>query len=189
MLQAIQRSRESHLSQLIIRDAEREDADAMLEIYVPFVRDTAVSFELKPPSIEQFRGRITSGQRAFPWLVAMLDCVLVGYSYATAHRTRGAYRYSVEASAYVAEGRRCDGVGRALYTKLLDRLESMGYCNAYAGVTLPNPASESFHRAMGFLPVGVFHSVGYKFNRWHDLAWWHRRLRDLPLERDDDRVS
>jgi L-amino acid N-acyltransferase YncA len=48
--------------------------------------------------------------------------------------------------------RRC-GAGRGLYLSLFGVLAAQGYCNACAGITLPNAASVSLHGAVGFKPV------------------------------------
>jgi phosphinothricin acetyltransferase len=69
-------------------------------------------------------------------------------------------------------------VGVALYEALFPLLAELGYFHAYAGITLPNEASVALHRKMGFAPIGTFPSVGFKFERWHDVSWWHRPLRD-----------
>ncbi len=164
-----------------IRDAVGDDARQMLAIYEPFVRKTAVSFELETPSVEQFQATLVGGLESHPWLVGVNDGEVMGYAYATQHRARGAYRYSVESSVYVKEECRRTGLGRLLYGELFHRLSDRGFCNAYAGVTLPNPSSELFHRAMGFERIGVFPSVGHKFGRWHDLSWWYRKLRSHPI--------
>jgi phosphinothricin acetyltransferase len=66
-------------------------------------------------------------------------------------------------------------------------LSEKGYCNAYAGITLPNDASVALHRRTGFAPVGVFRSVGRKFGRWHDVSWWHLPLRTDPPHENGSR--
>ncbi len=99
---------------------------------------------------------------------------------AVACRERSAYRWSVEVSAYVHPDFRRHGIGRALYLKLFDELAGRGFCNAYAGITLPNEASIALHRGVGFEPVGVFRDVGRKFGQWHDVGWFQRTLRDAP---------
>jgi L-amino acid N-acyltransferase YncA len=83
-------------------------------------------------------------------------------------------------SAYVDANYHRRGVGRALYEALFIDLADRGFCNAFAGVTLPNEASVALHTRMGFTPIGVFRAIGWKFGRWHDVAWFQRRLRDLP---------
>ena len=104
----------------------------------------------------------------------------MGYAYGSSHRERAAYHWSVETSTYVREDWQRRGVGRALYANLLAALERRGFCNAYAGTTLPNAASVALHRAVGFEPIGVFKAVGRKFGTWHDVAWFQYKLRDAP---------
>jgi phosphinothricin acetyltransferase len=97
------------------------------------------------------------------------------------HRERAAYRWSAEVSAYVHADAQRQGIGRLLYEALLEELARKGFCNALAGIALPNDASVAFHRSLGFEPVGVFKAVGRKFDAWHDVSWLQRRLRDAPL--------
>lgn len=101
---------------------------------------------------------------------------VVGYAYASQHRSRLAYRWSVDVSVYVVEGVRRGGVATGLYTALFDVLRAQGFVNAYAGTALPNPASVGFHDAMGFESVGTYEEVGYKHGAWRDVQWWVKRL-------------
>lgn len=165
---------------LQIRDASAADAEVLLTIYAPFVIDTGVSFELEPPSVEEFAQRIFTAQSKWAWLVAQQDGRIAGYAYATSFRARAAYQWSVEMSAYLDPAFRGHGVGRALYDRLMSILIAKGYCTAYAGITLPNEASVGFHQALGFTAVGVFRRAGRKFGAWHDVSWWQRQLRDEP---------
>jgi phosphinothricin acetyltransferase len=170
------------VSRVCIRDARADDAEALLAIYRPFVLDTAVSFETEPPSAAEFEERIRAAQTRWAWLVAESesDGRPLGYAYASSFRSRAAYRWSVEMSAYVGPQARRLGVGRALYEALFAILADKGYCTAYAGITLPNDASVQFHESLGFAPVGVFRRAGRKFGEWHDVSWWQRELRELP---------
>ncbi len=165
---------------LIIRDARAADAPALLDIYAPYVTSTAVSFELTPPTPAEFEARIAAAQNEWAWLVAEKGGEIAGYAYASAFRARAAYRFTTETSAYVHPGHRGQGVAGALYRRLFDVLIAKGYCNAYAGIALPNDASIAFHKSLGFTPVGVFHRAGWKFGAWHDVSWWEVRLRDAP---------
>jgi phosphinothricin acetyltransferase len=152
------------------------DAAGVQAIYAPWCA-TPVSFELTPPTADEMARRIAAITRRHPWLVCTGADGLWGYAYASPHRERPAYRWSVDVSVYVAEGRRRGGVGRALYTSLFAALVLQGYVNAYAGVTLPNPGSVGLHESLGFRPVGVYHAVGFKNGAWHDVGWWERELR------------
>jgi len=165
---------------LVIRPAVESDAAALLEIYTPFVETTAVSFEEAPPAVWEFAARITKYAAGWQWLTAERDGQCVGYAYGSAHRARAAYRWSVEVSAYVHPDHHRHGIGRALYRQLFEDLAGKGFCNAYAGIALPNDSSVALHRAVGFEPVGVFKAVGWKFGRWHDVAWFQRSLREQP---------
>ena len=163
-----------------IRSATEADAAALLDIYRPHVERTAVSFETVVPSVEEFAGRIRKALSGWTWLVMEVDGECVGYAYGSAHRERAGYHWSVEVSAYVREDQHRRGVARALYTRLFDDLREKGYCNAYAGITLPNDASVGLHRSLGFEPIGVFTAVGRKLGRWQDVGWFQKKLRDEP---------
>jgi L-amino acid N-acyltransferase YncA len=162
----------------VIRLATAHDAAQIQAIYAPCVRDTAISFELEPPSVETMRQRILHTLESFPWVVCEHRGEIQGYAYASAHRTRAAYQWSVDVSVYVHAQARRSGVGQAVYGSLLKLLTLQGFYNAYAGITLPNPASVGLHESLGFHPVGVYHAVGYKLGSWHDVGWWQLVLRD-----------
>ncbi|MGA9594742.1 MAG: arsinothricin resistance N-acetyltransferase ArsN1 family B [Acidimicrobiia bacterium] len=161
-----------------IRLATTDDADAIAAIYAPFVTDSTISFETDPPDGAQMATRIEARLPRYPWLVADENDSVIGYAYAGAHRERAAYAWSTEVSVYVAETARRRGVARRLYQTLFDLLDRQGYRMAYAGITLPNPASVGFHEAMGFVPVGVYHNVGWKHGHWRDVGWWELALGD-----------
>jgi phosphinothricin acetyltransferase len=164
-----------------IRLATPDDAEQVQAIYAPSCF-TPISFETGPPSVEEVRGRLAKVLGPYPWLVCEEGQEVLGYAYATQHRERAAYRWSVDTTIYVRQGRQRRGVGRALYSSLFAVLPLQGYTNAYAGVTLPNPASVGLHTAMGFEPVGVYRQVGFKNGAWHDVAWFQRPLRPRPGE-------
>jgi phosphinothricin acetyltransferase len=162
---------------LLVRDADPvTDAAACAAIYAPYVRETTITFEESVPDADDFGARIATAQRRHAWLVGEVSGRLVGYAYAGPYRPRAAYRWSCETSVYLDREVLGHGLGRTLYQTLLERLAQMGYRTAVAGATVPNPASERLHAALGFEPVGVFRRVGYKFDRWCDVAWVQRDL-------------
>jgi len=89
---------------------------------------------------------------------------------------RLAYRWSADVSVYLAESAHRRGIGRALYEKLFGLLEQQGFRTLCAGISLPNDASVGLHEALGFVPVGIYHNVGFKHGAWHDVGWWQREL-------------
>jgi L-amino acid N-acyltransferase YncA len=159
-----------------IRLATLADGPALAEIYAPAVIDRATSFELEAPDGAEMSRRVDAILTRTPWIVCILGEQLAGYAYASAHRQRPAYQWSVDVSAYVHPNWQRGGVGRALYTSLFAVLTLQGFRNAYAGIALPNSASIGFHEALGFSPVGVYHRVGYKLGAWHDVMWLERAL-------------
>ena len=161
-----------------IRLATEADAAQMLAIYAPSVRESPISFEVRLPSEAEFRARVTATLASLPWLVCEADGVVLGYAYAALHSPRQAYQWSADCSAYVHAGHRRRGVGRALYASLFAGLRALGYYNVYAGITLPNAPSVALHETLGFVPVGVYRSVGYKMGAWHDVGWWELALRE-----------
>jgi L-amino acid N-acyltransferase YncA len=161
-----------------VRLARADDAARVQAIYAPIVRDTPISFEVDPPGVPEMRRRIIDTLATLPWLVCERDSETLGFAYAAAHRTRPAYRWSVDVSVYVAGHARRAGVGRGLYVPLLALLAAQGFTSAHAGITLPNPASVGLHQALGFTLVGVYRAVGFKLGSWHDVGWWQRRLRE-----------
>lgn len=166
----------------IIRLATLDDAQAIRDIYAPFCESTPVSFETQAPSVEEMRRRIAKTLESLPWLVRERAGDIIGYAYASQHRERAAYRWSVDVSAYVRDGCRRTGVGRALYTQLFELLRRQGFYTALAGITLPNPGSVGLHESMGFETIGVYRRIGFKCGEWHDVAWYQLALRDFADE-------
>lgn len=163
-------------SSAAIRPVRMADAGAIQAIYAPPVENTTISFETTIPSVAEMESRIRAHQETYPYLVAERQGVVVGYAYAGSHRTREAYRHSVDVSVYVAGTARGSGLGKALYQALLGKLAQANFHAAFAGIALPNPASEALHRSVGFEPVGIYREVGFKFGTWHDVRWWQRLL-------------
>jgi L-amino acid N-acyltransferase YncA len=156
------------------------DARAIADIYAPYVRDTIVSFETEVPDATEIAARMGRIEKQYPWLTASTDGRLVGYAYACENRSRAAYRWSVDAAVYLDASAQRRGIGSALYRRLFALLRMQGYVSAFAGISLPNPASIGLHEAMGFALIGVHRNVGYKLGAWRDVGWWQRGLCDPP---------
>jgi L-amino acid N-acyltransferase YncA len=161
-----------------IRMASAEDAEAIAAIYRPVVESTTISFEAVPPDRDEMAQRIADTLPTHPWLVCDIGDRVAGYAYASKHKVRAAYQWSVDTSVYVDAGWRRSGVGRGLYQSLFAILAAQGFFNAYAGVALPNAASVALHEAVGFEALGVYRRVGFKRGAWRDVGWWQLTLRD-----------
>jgi L-amino acid N-acyltransferase YncA len=168
---------------LVIRHAEpAKDAAPCAEIYAPHVLASATSFEETVPSEDEMAQRIARISTTHPWLVAEGEGELLGFAYACRHRERAAYRWSTDVSVYVGEGQWCQGIGRRLYDDLFECLRRQRFRTACAGITLPNLASVTLHERVGFVPVGVYHRIGWKAGAWRDVGWWQL---DLASDRSE----
>ena len=166
----------------MIRHADPErDAVACAAIYAQSFDAGGTTFEEQPPDAAEMASRIRAYASSHAFLVADDGGEVVGYAYANPHRERAAYRWSVEASAYVDAGHLRQGIGRELYEALIELLQRQGIRAVVAGITLPNEASVRLHESLGFEPVGVYRRIGWKLGRWHDVGWWQ-----LDLGADDE---
>ena len=165
-----------------IRLATIADGPDLAAIYAPAVAGRATSFELEAPDGVEMGARVERLMARTPWLVCAHGGSVVGYAYASPHRDRAAYQWSVEVSAYVRDDVRRAGVAHGLYTSLFAVLALQGFQNAYAGITLPNAASVGFHEALEFTRVGVYRNIGYKLGAWHDVLWLERAIGSHPVD-------
>lgn len=168
---------------MILRTATVDDAAALLDIYAPYVTDTAISFELTVPSVADFRARIETTLRRWPYLVAERGGEVLGYAYTGPFKTRAAYDRCVETSIYVRRDARGTGVGKRLYAALEALSEAQGIQNMYACIAwaetenerLSN-ASARFHERLGYRLCGRFRRCAYKFDAWYDMIWMEKPL-------------
>lgn len=125
----------------------------------------------------EFARRLAAVQDAsLPWLVAGLEGTIAGYAYATRWRERRGYRFSAEVTGYVTPERAGQGVGTALYARLLAELRERGFHAVLGGIALPNESSVALHEKFGFRKVAHFEQTGFKFDRWIDVGYWELLL-------------
>ena len=166
-----------------IRLATEADAPALLAIYTPYVRDTAVTFEYQPPTTAEFAHRIRRTLAQYPYLVREMDGTVLGYTYAGAFQPRAAYAWTAETSIYIHMEQKGRGLGGRLYRALERCLRAQGLQNLYACIAWPPEGdpfltreSVDFHQRMGYRQVGWFHQCGCKFGRWYDMVWMEKSL-------------
>ena len=173
------------MNEPIVRIASAEDTEALLEIYAPYVRGTAITFEYEVPSAEEFRGRILGTLEKYPWLCLALGLEILGYAYAAPFRSRRAYQWTAETSIYLAPGAEKKGSGRLLYERLEEICRAMGLVSLYACITSPQEEdpyvtdnSVRFHEHMGYRMLARFPGCGRKFGRWYDTVYMEKPLCD-----------
>ena len=163
---------------LTIRSAGVADIQGILSIYRPIIEETSISFEYEVPTEKEMKVRVEKVQKECVWLVCCEKDTVAGYAYAGGHRGRPAYQWNRELSVYVSPAFHKRGIASALYNCLFEIMLLQGFTNALAGITLPNDASTSFHKKMGFSIVGTYCDIGFKNGRYHDVSWWQKKLSD-----------
>jgi len=156
----------------MVRKVLVEDGGQIAEIYNYYILNTTVTFEEQELSETQMKERIEKISSSFPYLVFEENGIILGYAYATEWRVRSAYRYSVESSVYVHKDVHGKGIGKQLYTELLNQLKAKRIHAVIGGIVLPNPISISLHEKFGFIKVAQFKEVGFKYHQWLDVGYW-----------------
>ena len=172
---------------LTIRPATRGDAGAIAAIYAHYVRTSVITFEVDPPDAQEMAARIDAILPHYPFLAAEHDGALVGYAYAGKLYERPAYRWSAEATVYVAADHHSQGIGRELYRVLIASLGEHGFQAVFGKITLPNPASVLLHEYFGFVRCGLFAKVGFKNGGWHDVGIYQLELNSRPAKPEETR--
>ena len=160
----------------MIRFATEADIPAILDIYGPYVLNTAISFEYSVPTSEEFTERFHGITAQFPWLVWEEDGRVLGYAYASYPFSRAAYRWVASASIYLAPAVQGKGIGRKLYAALEKLLTLQGYRKLYALITSDNPGSVRFHEALGYRFLAEFSDSGIKFQKLYSVVWMEKTL-------------
>jgi len=168
-------------NEIIVRVATSADAEAMRDIYAPYVERTAVTFELEVPSVEEFRRRLRKTQEKYPWLVSERNSAVLGYAYLGEFKGRAAYAHSAEVSIYVRIGEHRKGIGHALYDSLEKMAGNLGILNLNACIAYTDAEDEyltqdsaRFHERLGYVRCAHFHQCARKFGRWYDMIWMEK---------------
>lgn len=169
---------------MIIRQANKNDASAILDIYKPYIKNTSFTFETEVPALDDFQKRINDYLENWPWLVCEDNKQIAGYAYGSKHRERKGYQWCVESSIYIHDDYLHRGVGKVLYETLLEILKKQGYRNVYAVINLPNERSVKFHEKCGFVFFAMYPNVGYKMGKWKNVGWWQKNLNEYNSEPD-----
>jgi phosphinothricin acetyltransferase len=156
----------------MIRNALIKDIKQITDIYNFYILNTTVSFEKTPVSNEMMEERISQTQTKYPWIVLEEEGQINGYAYATEWKPRGAYRHSVESTVYIRDGMSGNGYGTLLYEALIYQLQKLNVHTIIGGIAQPNQVSIALHEKFGFKKVAHFKEVGYKFDKWVDVAYW-----------------
>jgi L-amino acid N-acyltransferase YncA/predicted GNAT family N-acyltransferase len=175
-------------TKLQIRIATPLDAKEILDIYAPYILQTAITFEYEVPTLEAFTRRIEQTLVKYPYLVAEQDGRIVGYAYAGPLHERAAYDWAVETSIYVKMDAKGQGIGKKLYVALEEALLRQHIVCVNACIAYPDQEKDvyltkdsvDFHAHQGYKMVGEFHQCAYKFDHWYNMVWMEKSLCERP---------
>ena len=161
-----------------IRPSQPQDVPDIAAIYAHHVLVGTGTFETEPPSLSDMADRRADVlAKGLPYLVAVDGSKVLGFAYCNWFKPRPAYRFSAEDSIYLAPAAQGQGLGRVLLNELASQAERSGVRKLIAVIgDSSNLGSVAVHRSVGFRPVGVLKSCGWKFDRWLDVV-----LMDMPL--------
>ena len=166
---------------MAIRMANRDDVPQILEIYAPYILNTAFTFEYTVPTLAEFTQRFESITAWFPWLVWEENGQILGYAYGSAPFERAAYQWCSEASVYLRPEAQGRGIAKALYQELESLLRAQGYIKVYALITSRNEVSLAFHRAAGYRFTAELTNCGFKMGLWHGVVWMEKELNSVEM--------
>ena len=164
---------------LVVRPLQHSDRQALLDIYNHYVEHSHCTFDITPLSLVQRQPWFDqfSDQGRYQCQVLLAGEDVLGYACSIPFKVKPAYQTSVEVSVYCkADTGTQSGWGTLLYQHLFAALASQPIHRAYAGIALPNPASAALHRKFSFTQVGCYQEVGFKFDRYWDVAWFEKRM-------------
>ena len=164
-----------------IRLAQEKDAAALLEIYKQYI-DTNITFEYELPSKEEFKSRILTYAKEYPYFICTENGKCVGYVYAHRAQERAAYQWNAELSIYLDKNYHGKGVGKILYEMMFEILALQGVKTVYGLVTTPNPKSMKLHESTGFILSGTYHNTGYKAGKWCDVLFYEKQIGEYDLK-------
>ncbi len=160
----------------MIRPITKSDIEQVTDIYNYYILNTIITFEITPIDTVEMQTRIDKVTRKYPWLVYEEDGEIKGYAYATEWKSREAYINTTESTIYLKKGSEGMGIGSLLYIELISNLKRNGIHTILGGICQPNDASIALHEKLSFEKVAHFKELGYKFDKWVDVAYWQLRL-------------
>ena len=161
-----------------VRPATDADMAGLNDVYNEYVASAHYTFDLDPTPLEARRewfGHYGDSGR-YRVFVAVDGDQVIGYASSSRYRVKPAYETSIETSIYLAPEATGQGTGTKLYTALFDALRGEDVHRAYAGISLPNPASIALHEKFAFKRAGHYSEQGRKFGRYWDVAWYEKAL-------------
>lgn len=166
------------LEPIAIGPGAEADLPAIVDILNYTIANSNATLATEPTSVAERREWFKRFSSTGPYrlLVARRGNEVLGYAASQPYRDHEGFRETVEVSIALDVRSRGQGVGTALYRRLLDCLADEPVHVALAGIVLPNDASVALHRKLGFIEVGIFHEYAVKNGQYLSSVWMERRF-------------
>lgn len=164
------------VTDVLLRLARLDDAEAIRTIYNAEVTGSTVTFDMVPRTLEEQQAWLEARSGALAVVVAEVDGEVAGFASLSPYRDRPAYSTTVEDSVYVDSAHRGVGMGRALLAEIVAVASRRGFHTVMARIVGHHEGSIELHRSLGFEVVGIEREVGRKFHRWLDVVLMQRML-------------
>ena len=159
-----------------IRLATEADLPAINDIYNHYVLTSTTTYQEVIDTLEDRRAWFRNREPRHVVTVAESDGTVVGWASLNVFRARSAYRFSCENSVYVHHEQFRRGIGGTLLADSIERAKAGGFRVIVAGIDAEQTASVALHARHGFVEVGRFTRVGFKFDRWLDVVFMQLSL-------------
>lgn len=159
-----------------IRFVTRDDAEAIRDIYAPYVTSSLVTFETNVQRVYDLQRRIGTISAVTPFLVCEIDGKVAGFSYADSKKQIGAFDWNTDVHVYIDDDYQKCNIASALYLAMISLLTELGYRKLVSVVAASDDASESFHLAFGFRKVGLLENSAWKLGKWHSVVIYEKLL-------------
>ena len=161
-----------------IRDARKEDTEAIARIYNQGIEDRAATLETQLRTPEERAEWLAARGPRHPVLVAVDKAgAAVGWASLNAFNPRPAYSYVADISIYVAREQRGRGIGDALMSALEARARLLGYHKMVLAAFPTNMPGMRLYERHDFQTVGTYHEQGMLDDRWVDVIVMEKILR------------
>ncbi len=163
-----------------IRLTQPDDVPSITAVLNDQIAHHKAHFGTEPELESTILGQLERAQDKFPWYTAIDDDGdFLGFAKSGAWSPRGGYNWTAEITIYLADHAQGKGIGKALYSKLLETLKAQRFQVIVAGVAEPNPASVALHKSIGMQRTGFNPTMGYKHGEWIDVGYYQMILGDL----------
>lgn len=166
------------VKEFVIRRVKESDASSITQIYNYYIKETTVTFEIDPLTVDNMLQRIKGISAKYPYFVAVENDNIVGYCYVHPWKERAAFCHTFEVTIYIDSTHKEKGLGKQMMEHLVEACKNMEECHVLiASITEENKVSLAFHKRMGFEEASLFKKVGYKFDRWLDVIDMERIIK------------